>query len=182
MSGLKKLLIASVVINVIAIGIIGGHAAKRGWQPAPPPHKMMHAVIGSLPGEKQKIARDAYKLAMRENRESMKEEAKARDAYFDVLRAKEFNEDALEAAGARLHALRGAMVSRMQDATKSIVKDLTYEERVELANALERMMEQRAPFGKRGPGAHDGPRPPHDGPRPPHAFDGDHKGPPRPRE
>lgn len=158
MSGLKKLLIASVVVNVIALGVIGGHAIKREFEPHPPRHKMMHAVIGSLPDDKQQLARAEYKKAMKENRASMKAEAEARKDYFDVLRAKKFDEEKLEEAGARLHALRGAMVSRMQDATKAIVKDLNYEERVQLADGLERMMQER--FGK-------GPRPPHDGPRGP---------------
>lgn len=165
MSGLKKLLIVSVVINVIALGVIGGHAIKRGFD-GPPPHKMMHAVIGSLPDAKQELARAEYKKAMKENRASMKEEAKARKAYFDVLRAKKFDEDKLEEAGARLHALRGAMVSRMQDATKAIVKDLTFEERVQLADGLERMMQER--FGKRS-------RPPHGDTRGPEG----HRPPPR---
>lgn len=150
MSILKKIVIVSLVMNVITVGVIIGHVATRQWQDAPP-HKMMHAVIKSLPDEKQKIARDAYKQAMRGNRESMAEEAKARSDYFNILRAKQFDEDALDDAGARLHALRGAMVSRMQDATRSIVRDLDYKERVELANALERMMEQRGkPRGAHG--------------------------------
>lgn len=163
MSGLKKLLIASVVINVIALGVIGGHMLKREFEPHPARHKMMHAVIASLPDDKQQIARAEYKKAMNENRKNIKEEAKAREDYFNVLRAKKFDEEKLEAAAARLHALRGAMVSRMQDATKAIVKDLNYKERVQLANALERMMQER--FGKGKP-PHDGPRGPK-GHRPP---------------
>lgn len=175
MSGLKKVLIVSLVINLIALGVIGGHALKREFDPHPPRHKMMHAIIGSLPDDKQHIARAEYKKAMKENRASMKEEAKARADYFNVLRAKKFDEEKLEAAGARLHALRGAMVSRMQDATKAIVKDLNYEERVQLADALERMMAQR--FGK---GSHDEPRPPHHGK--PHDGPEGHRAPPPPRD
>ena len=159
MSALRKIVIVSLALNVVTLGVIAGHVFTREMRGAPP-HKMMHAVIGSLPEAQQEKARTEYKKAMDANRASFKEEAAARKRYFDVLRAKEFDEDALEEAGAKLHALRGAMVARMQDATKAIVKDLSYEDRVRMANALERMLERGAKGKGRKPHDGEGHRPP----------------------
>ena len=166
MSALKKVLIASIALNVVTLGVIGGHLVTREMRGAPP-HRMMYAVIDSLPEAQQEKARAEYKKASNDNRANFKAEAAARKRYFEVLRAKEFDEKALEEAGSKLHVLRGAMIARMQEATKAIAKDLPYEDRVRMADTLERMFMRssknkspKPPHGDaRGPEGHRPPPP-----------------------
>jgi uncharacterized membrane protein len=139
---IKILILASVILNILLIGVIIGNVSQRFFKEdslrRTPPE-----LTVKLPPEKEKLFSDTLGKVRLENREIRKQVREGRENIFSILTAPQFDEAAYESETKKLHELRMLMMHQLSDTTKQLAKQLNQEERKALAEWLKRS--QRAP-------------------------------------
>lgn len=131
---IKLLLIGSLIFNVLALGIIGGHFYKR-WSSHP-----WHEVKKDLSPETRNITGRVFQSTFREVRAFGNDARKARAELVKILSAKEFDADAFDRVTKKLVDARGEMVALKIKATRDLASQLSYEERKKMAKRMAKMV------------------------------------------
>lgn len=147
---LKPLFIASLALNLLVLGAVAGWAFKHGGPHGPwgGRHGGADRILWLLPDEKRDGAR-AIVERYRANEGARQSEAKAaRDAVGAALTAEPFSQGTLESALRRVGEVE---IGRRLDPAMlaEIAATLSLEERKELAEHLQRMMERRKRWGRK---------------------------------
>ncbi len=131
---IKILLISSLVLNVLVLGVVGGHVYKR-WADHP-----WHQVKQELSPETRNVVGRTFQGAFREIRPLGNDARKARAELVKVLSAKEFDGDAFDKVAQRLVDVRGDMAALKIQATKDVASQLSVEERRKMADRMAKMV------------------------------------------
>lgn len=153
---IKCFVVASVLLNLLLVGVIIGHMSHR-FGPRPPFREPPE--IASLTPEKQEIFREAMKAAREKSEGLRKQSRKLRKESAEILAAPTFDKDAYYAKMKEMMALHQQRKLNFAEAVAGIAEKFTPEERKLLAKSMRRPM----PGGGEGPP----PPPPGDGPPPP---------------
>jgi uncharacterized membrane protein len=132
---IKILISASLLLNVLLIGIIIGNISNRLFRDEFP-RKPPQALTAKLPPEKEKMFFSTLEKAHLENREVHKQIGEARERVLSILSAPEFDEAAYQVEATKLDKLHGLMMQRFANATQELAKQLNQEERKVLADFL----------------------------------------------
>lgn len=150
------LVIGSLLLNVLLIGFIAGNMSQRwgdrDFLRGEPPVR-----VGTLPPEKAELLSSTLKEVRRGSRDIHRELRKTRENALKILSAPAFDEAAYRAEVAKLHDLRGRMMQRLEEATITLAKQFSGEERKALAEHLQCPPAQ---LGGRGPHHRHDPGPP----------------------
>ena len=130
----RWLIISSLVLNVLLVGIIIGHTVKRMEFRERRMERI--AVQENVPEAIRKQFHEVMRSVHKENRDLHREAHEARVKALDILVAEPFDEAAYQAQTETLHRLRGEMMQRMADATKTLALSLPPKERSALAEML----------------------------------------------
>ncbi len=142
----KIVLAASVILNVLLIGIVIGSFSHRIAGPLAM-HKQMKEVIGRLPEDKQDLVRGTMKELRSETRETKKKVDTKRKEIMEVLTAPEFDEGLFDRKVTELHALMGELASEVAGAAKKIASNLDQQERKMLSELIKRRPGPPRPHG-----------------------------------
>ena len=130
----KTLLTVSLLLNILLIGVVGGHVYKK-WADHP-----WHEVKKELSPESRNVVGRTFQSAFREIRPLGEEARKARASLVKILSAQEFDEDAFDEAADKLVKIRGDMTALKIQASKDVAKELSVEERKKMANRMAKMI------------------------------------------
>lgn len=141
----RVLLVASIVLNVFLIGVIGaGLAARHGVFHSPhdrparpfemPSPRKIRAV---LPEADQPVAEAIFAAHRDEVRQKIRAMAEARRAVAAAMRAEPFDRAALDAALAELRSREAELASTVQQAIADLVEKIDAESRGRIATLLE---------------------------------------------
>jgi uncharacterized membrane protein len=133
---MKIVVVASVVLNVLLVGIILGnvfHHMGRGG-----PFKRDRALAAKLPPEKFKLFTEVMGGARSECKQIRKQIRETREQTLNILTASEFDEQSFQREVDKLHELRGQVTHRVAEATLVLAKQFSPEERRLLGEYLER--------------------------------------------
>lgn len=171
--GLKIFLAASVLLNVLLVGVLIGTLSHSVlWRMERGKHALM--FLKELPPAKREMVVQTMKNMKKESRESRKKIKMARDEVIDAFAAREFDPARFDRSVAAMNATMGELMDNIAEETKKIALELSPEERKELADAMRKWPGPPFPrFLMDGPGAHGGPPPP----PPPSDMDDWHDGP-----
>lgn len=138
MSKKKRIILTiSLILNVLFMGIIGGHIIR--WSSHHNQrHEILAGVVEKLPEDKRAMVKAELKQVHDADATRRAEIEKARDELMKSLTALEFDTQRYDAASAKLHRLHGEMGSDMAKAIKHIAVNLSQEERKILAESLQR--------------------------------------------
>ena len=161
---IKILISASLLLNVLLIGIIIGNISNRLFRDEFP-RKHPQALTAKLPPEKEKIFFSTLEKVHLENREVHKQIGEARERVLSILSAPEFDEAAYQVEATKLDKLHGLMMQRFANATQELAKQLNQEERKVLADFLKQPPPLPPPY-LGGTPPKGGPPPGHQGPPP----------------
>ncbi len=126
----KIILGASLITNLLLIGLIGGAVYKK-WSERP-----WHEVKQQLEPETRNVVARTFQDKFREIRPIGKEARKARGELVKVMTADEFDPEAFDRAAAELTGLRDRMAEIKLQATKDILSKLPKEERAKMAHHM----------------------------------------------
>jgi uncharacterized membrane protein len=132
---IRILVIASLLLNVLLIGVLIGNISHRLFREEFPRRHPLE-LAGKLPADKEKLYFEMMERVNLENREVRKKIDEARDRVLSILRAPEFDEASYQVEAAKLDKLHGLMMQRFAEATKELAKQLNQEERKVLAEFL----------------------------------------------
>ncbi len=141
---MKTLIVVSLLLNVLLVGIIIGHALHRFGG------KHFFRRYGAeltvrLPADKEKLFFETMKQVHMENKDIRKQIRETREKAISILTAPEFDETAYQIEAEKLHELRGRMMQQLAGATKELAAHFNQEERKALAKHLRRP--PRPPLG-----------------------------------
>jgi len=135
--GLKIILAASVLLNVLLLGILIGtfsHTFVGRMEKG----KRALMFLKDLPPEKRDMVIETMKEMKEESRETRREMKKKRDEVLDVFSAPEFDAELFDRKVAEMHALMGEVTAGIAGETKKIASELNYEERKAIADIIRR--------------------------------------------
>lgn len=162
MSGkIKVLVVASVLLNVLFVGLIMGHLSHRGFGPGHFMKSREKRIVNAFPPEKRKLLIKTFEELRQENRGLRDKIGKGRERTLSILRAPDFNEAAYRAEVEKLHDLRGIQMQKLADAVMKLARQLNPEER----RILSELLMRPGPFGEKphhrlGGSGHPEPPPP----------------------
>ena len=133
---IKILLISSLVVNVLLLGLVGGHIIKHKSKHGGFMRHAIEETAEKLPQKKAELLRATMGEADSANRELRKQMWEARQNVMDVLTAPEFDREIYRREVKHLHDLREQMMQRIVTATETVASQLTQEERKIMAENL----------------------------------------------
>jgi uncharacterized membrane protein len=134
----KLIFLASIVLNVLFIGVFAGQLPRRLDEPVTRKQRM-EILIEKLPEGVQARFRKNMKDA-----EPIRNQLRdARNEALDILAAEGFDEDAYDRQVAQINELRVRLAKKMAADIKAIAKILPPDERKALAEAFRRRSAQR---------------------------------------
>lgn len=171
--GLKIFLAASVLLNVLLVGVlIGTLSHTMLWRMEKGKQAVM--FLKDLPPARREMVIQTIKKMKKESRESRKKIKTAREEVINAFAAPEFDPERFDRSVAAMNAIMGELTDNIAEETKKIALELSPEERKELANTMKKWPGPPFPrFLMEGPGGHGGPPPP----PPPSGMDDWHDGP-----
>ena len=131
---IKILLTGSVMLNIVFIGGIGGHAYKQ-WSQHP-----WHEVKQELSPETRNVVGRTFQSTFREIRPLGQKARKTRAEILKIFTAEEFDEEAFDKAAIKMTDTRAKMSALKIQATKNVAMKLSYEERQKMADRMARMV------------------------------------------
>ena len=152
---ITMLIIASLLLNVLLVGIIIGNISHRvDGKRFVRRHGHGREFAVKLPPAKQELFFTTMERVNRENRGIHRQMREARQRVFLILTAPEFDEVAYQREVEKLDQLRTQMMRRLEDATKELAKQFDQEERKSLADHLRnpRPTPEGGPPRRKGPG------------------------------
>ena len=133
-SRMKIFITVSVVLNVLVLGVIGGHIYKK-WS-----HHPWHEVKKELSPETRSVIGRTFQSAFREIKPLGNNARKVRAELVKILSAKEFDADAFDKAAEKMRGIRGEMSAIKIQATKDAASQLSVEERRKMADRMAKMV------------------------------------------
>lgn len=129
---MKVIFTISVLLNVILIGVIGGHALKR-WSDNP-----LHQMQAEMSPEARHIVARTMQAAFRDGKGKMREARNVKKEIRAILAAEEFDADAFDAQAMKLHEIMSGMGQKRISITKDLAEQLSLEDRKVLAERFSR--------------------------------------------
>jgi uncharacterized membrane protein len=133
----KLAFLASIVLNVLLIGVLLGQTPRRFDRGALREQRMEQA-LKDLPQASQTRVRERF-LQLRATAEPLFAELRqAQDETARLLGAEAFDESAFDQQESKINELRADMTKKLSHVVKNAIKDLTPEERQRFAELLRR--------------------------------------------
>ena len=134
---LKSAFIASIVLNVLLVGIFFG-TLSPGFGRESSRRERLTAEIEKLPEPARSRLRDKMAQLRSADNPSREQMRQARNEAIRLLVAEPFDEAAYDGQLAKVNELRGQMSKRMSDDMKELVKGLPPEQRTAVGEMLKR--------------------------------------------
>jgi len=133
----KIVFLASLVLNLLLLGIILGHA-PRGLDARPTRQQRMEEALKKLPEPAQSRLREKF-TQIRAAADPLRHQSdQARAEAIRLLRAEPFDEAAYDREVSKIEELRSQTFKRIGQVIKQTAKELSPEERRMLADMLRR--------------------------------------------
>lgn len=146
-------LIASILVNVLLIGLIAGHQLGSkpgrggsdgpGGPGGPPEMRMAGAIVESAAPEDRAAIRRAFAQALRQSRPLREARDVARRAVGEAISAEPYDAAAVDAAFAELRAADDALRAGVQSVLAVQLGEVSAEQRAALAETLTRPPRER---------------------------------------
>ena len=133
----KLAFLASLVLNLLFLGVILGHV-PRGLNSTPPRQQRMQEALDKLPEPAQSRLRDKFQQIRAAGDPLRRQTEDARAEAIRLLGAEPFDVAAYDRQVSKIEELRVEMSRRMGQMIKQTARDLTPEERRMLADVLRR--------------------------------------------
>ena len=131
---MKILLIVSLALNVMFIGIIGGHVAKK-WSEHP-----RHDVVKTFTPETRSLVARTFQSAYQDIQPLGDEARKVRAELLDAVTAEEFNEELFDEIVADMREIQDDIGLIKIEATKTLARELPQSERAKFAERMAKML------------------------------------------
>jgi len=133
----KLAFIASIVLNVLLVGVLLGQSPRR-FDRGALRQQRMEQVIKDLPEASQTRLRERFQQLRAAADPLFAQMRQAQDETARLLGAETFDEAAFDRQEAKINELRADMTKRLSQVVKNAIKDLTPEERRRFAELLRR--------------------------------------------
>ena len=133
----KLIVLASLVLNLLFLGVILGYAPHRFDAP-PNRQQRMEAALGKLSEPAQSRFRQIFKQIRAAGDPLREPMDAARNQALQLMSAQTFDEAAYDQQVKKFDELREETFQRMSHVIKQVVKDLTPDDRRTLAELLRR--------------------------------------------
>lgn len=133
----KLAFIASIVLNVLLVGVLVGQSPRRFDRNALRQQRM-EQVIKDLPEASQARLRERFQQLRAAADPLFAQMREAQDETARLIGADLFDEAAFDRQEAKINALRADMTKKLSQVVKNAIKDLTPEERRRFAELLRR--------------------------------------------
>lgn len=133
----KLAFLASIILNVLLIGVLLGQSPRRFDRGAIRQQRMEQA-IKDLPEASQTRLRERFQQLRAAADPLFAQMRQAQDETASLLGAEPFDEAAFDRQEAKLNELRAEMTKKLSQVVKNAIKDLTPEERRRFAELLRR--------------------------------------------
>jgi uncharacterized membrane protein len=141
MSRARKLLVVSLLVNILFLGIFAGHILHRFSRP-----EATTPELSALSPEDRAAVREGLQHAFDEGRPLRAQLHKTFAAMGHIIASEPFDEAAYDAQVAKLQTLHEQASRRMAAAIKTLARQLSQQQRAALASMLRRPPEHRSPF------------------------------------
>ena len=139
---IKIILSLSIILNLLLIGLVAGHAIKRASYHREP-QEAIEQVADTLTTEKREMVQSVMQTMREQKREQHKAMREAREKLMDIFTAPEFDPEAFQQAAQSLHDQHGVRGQQMTEAFTKLGQSLTQEERQALAKAMRKFRPDR---------------------------------------
>ena len=133
----KLAFIASIVLNVLLVGVLVGQSPRRFDRGAMREQRMEQA-IKDMPEASQARIRDRFQQLRTAAEPLFNQMRQLQDESARLLGAEPFDEAAFDSQQAKINELRANMMKKLSEVVKNTVKDLSPEERRRFADLLRR--------------------------------------------
>jgi len=134
---LKLAFLASLVVNVLLLGVILGQSPRR-FDREDRRQQRLEQVLKDLPDAARARLRAKYQRLRAEAEPHFKQIREAQDRAIHLLGAEPFDEAAYDQQVMKINELRAALTKQLSQVVKDAVKDLSSEERRRFAELLQR--------------------------------------------
>ena len=134
---LRLVFLASLVLNIILLGVIVGHV-PRSLGGAPTRQQRMEQALQKLPDPVEAKFREKFQQIRAAGDTQRQQMDAARDEALRLLSAEPFDEAAYDRQVRQIDELREEMFKRMGQVIKQTIKELSPEERRMFADLLRR--------------------------------------------
>jgi|GEM_PF-2589071 uncharacterized membrane protein len=132
---LKIIFTVSILLNVLLIGALAGSCSKRWDGRWDGPSHMARNGDPQFDHEMARVMQEA-----RKNQKPLQDELKAaKKELHGILAAETFDEAAFNAASEKMYKVQGDLFRARNEATLKMAKDMSVEERREMAKRLQEM-------------------------------------------
>ena len=133
----KLAFIASIILNVLLLGVLLGQSPRRFDRSAMREQRMEQA-IKDMPEASKTRLREKFQQLRAAAEPLFKEMRQVQDESVQLLSAEPFDEAAFDGQQAKMNELRANVTKKLSEVVKNTVKDLTPEERRRFADLLRR--------------------------------------------
>jgi uncharacterized membrane protein len=133
----KLAFIASIVLNVLLVGVLLGQSPRR-FDRGALRQQRMEQVIKDLPEASQARLRERFQQLRAAADPLFAQMREAQDETARLIGADPFDEAAFDRQEAKINALRADMTKKLSQVVKNAIKDLSPEERRRFAELLRR--------------------------------------------
>ena len=133
----KLAFIASIVLNMLLVGVLLGQSPRRFDRGAMREQRMEQA-IKDLPATSQTRLRERFQQLRATAEPLFREMRQVQDESVRLLAVEPFDEAAFDGQQAKINKMRADMTKKLSEGVKNAVKDLTPEERRHFAALLSR--------------------------------------------
>lgn len=130
----KGLFTASIILNVVLLGVIGGHVYTR-WQ-----EHSWREIREEIAPETRNLVAKTFQDAFRDIRAVGGEARKTRAEILKILTAEKFDEKAFDKQAKKLMEQRVQITATKVRSTKALAKKLSAEERAKMAERMVTML------------------------------------------
>lgn len=133
----KLAFIASIVLNVLLVGVLLGQSPRR-FDRGAMREQRMEQVIKDLPATSQTRLRERFQQLRATAEPLFREMRQVQDESARLLAVEPFDEAVFDGQQAKINKMRADMTKKLSEGVKNAVKDLTPEERRHFAALLRR--------------------------------------------
>lgn len=134
-SKIKICIVSSLVVNVLLIGIVGGHLLKVAGRETSPPLRIAYNLQKLSSGKNIIIDKMLHEL--NEQNEAVLGRVKSyRQEIYKILTSNEFDSEAYLASSAKLNRTQGELIDNISDKIGEVAGQLTKDDRIILAELL----------------------------------------------
>jgi uncharacterized membrane protein len=133
----KLAFIASIILNVLLLGVLLGQSPRRFDRSAMREQRMEQA-IKDMPEASKTRLREKFQQLRAAAEPLFKEMRQVQDESVQLLGAEPFDEAAFDGQQAKMNELRANVTKKLSEVVKNTVKDLSPEERRRFADLLRR--------------------------------------------